>query len=136
VTDYKNTPPASGPHFNNESSPDVSTTRFFPPDTKTVVETYVHNLEHGYLVIWYAPGLSKADQKTLEYIANRAAKDRTGNKVKVVPWPKDRGTFPAGKKVAITFWGFEQTCGGISGEAVQKFSKAHPVKDAPEAGAA
>ena len=132
VTDYKNIPPASGPHFLNETSPDTSTTHWFPADYKTVVETYVHNLEHGYLVLWYAPDLSKADQKTLEYIANRAAKDRPAHKVKVVPWPKDRGTFPAGKKVAITAWGFEQTCGQISGAAVDKFSKAHPVKNAPE----
>jgi hypothetical protein len=132
VTDYKNIPPASGPHFNNESSPETSTTRFFPPSYKTVVESYVHNLEHGYLVIWYAPDLSSADQATLKKIATRAAKDRTANKVKVVPWPKDRGEFPAGKKIALTAWGFEQTCGQVSGEAVSKFSKAHPVKDAPE----
>jgi hypothetical protein len=132
VTDYKNIPPASGPHFQNETSPDTSTTRYFPPDYKTVVETYVHNLEHGYLVVWYAPDLSKADLKNLKYIAARAAKDRTANKVKVVPWPKDRGTFPAGKKIAITAWGSEQTCDSVSGQAVGNFSKAHPVKDAPE----
>jgi hypothetical protein len=132
VTDYKNIPPASGPHFINESSPDTTLTHYFPPDYKTVVESYVHNLEHGYLVIWYAPGLGKADLTNLQRIANRAAKDRTANKVKVVPWPKDRGEFPSGKKVAITAWGHEQTCGKVSGEAVQKFSKAHPVSAAPE----
>lgn len=132
VTDYKNIPPASGPHFLNATSPDTTPTHYFGPSYKTVVETYVHNLEHGYLVIWYAPGLSKADQKTLSYIATRAAKDRPAAKVKVVPWPADRGTFPAGKKIAITAWGHEQTCGQISGAAVGTFSKAHPVSAAPE----
>jgi hypothetical protein len=132
VTDYKNIPPASGPHFNNVSSPETSTTRYFPPSYKAVVESYVHNLEHGYLVVWYAPDLGKADLKDLQRIAARAAKDRTASKVKVVPWPKDRGAFPAGKKVALTAWGFEQTCSEVSGAAVGAFSKAHPVSAAPE----
>ena len=136
VTDYKNIPPASGPHFNDPSSPDTSATHFYGPSYKTVPESYVHNLEHGYLVIWYAPDLGKADQKTLKDLATKLAKDRPAGKVKVVPWPKDRGTFPAGKKVAITAWGFEQTCGQVSGEAIGKFAKDHPVSAAPEAGSA
>lgn len=135
VTDYKNIPPASGPHFNDASAPETSSTRYFGPSYKAEPEVYLHNLEHGYLVVWYSSDISKADQNTLKDLAAKLAKDRPAHKVKVVPWPNDRGAFPAGKKVAITAWGFEQTCAQISGEAIGKFSKEHPVSQAPEPGA-
>lgn len=135
VTDYKNIPPAAGPHYNDASAPDTSSTRFFGSSSTAEPEVYLHNLEHGYLVVWYAPDLGKSDQKTLKDLATKLAKDRPAHKVKIVPWPKDRGAFPTGKKVAVTAWGFEQTCGQISGEAIGKFSKDHPVSAAPEPGA-
>lgn len=135
VTDYKNIPPASGPHFQDASSPEISSTRFFGPSYKAAPEVFVHNLEHGYLVVWYAPDLGKADRETLKDLTAKLAKDRPAHKVKTVPWDKDRGAFPTGKKVAVTTWGVEQTCGEISGEAIGKFSKDHPVSAAPEAGA-
>lgn len=135
VKDYKNIPPASGPHFNDATAPETTSARFFGPSYKAAPESFVHNLEHGYLVVWYAPDLGKADQELLKDLTTKLAKDRIARKVKTVPWDKARGAFPAGKKVAVTAWGVQQTCGEISGEAIGKFSKDHPVSAAPEGNA-
>lgn len=129
---YSLVPPAGGPHFNDATSPDTSPTHFFGPSSKITVESYVHNLEHGYLVVWYAPTLRGKDLDALKGIAAKAAKTRPANKVKIVPWPAARGAFPAGKEVALTAWGHEQTCDRVSGPAVQAFADRFPVTQAPE----
>jgi hypothetical protein len=49
---YSLCPPASGPH-NNTSQYGPITPRYYGPDEQTVPQGWVHNLEHGALVVLY-----------------------------------------------------------------------------------
>ena len=51
---YALCPPASGPHY-NEAGQGPIPPRYYPPDTSVLPQGWVHNLEHGALVILYRP---------------------------------------------------------------------------------
>ena len=48
--DYDQTPPDSGSHY---PTPAPFTKHFYTAADRPAVETLVHNLEHGYTVVWY-----------------------------------------------------------------------------------
>lgn len=136
--DYDTVPPTHGEHF---ASPEYPSRAFYTVADRPKMETLVHNLEHGYTVLWYTDGVS-AEQKTqLEKIASLARKDEhTAGKFIVSAWDDTYGTYPAGKTVGISHWGkehgYRQMCGSVSGEAIKSFVDAHPWSDAPEPNAA
>ena len=100
----------------------------------------VHNLEHGYSILWYDPDLSDDEKQTIEDLANAIGRDV--QKFKAVPWDTSRGDFDevADAKIAMSHWGAErgyrQYFDEISGEAIQEFVDNHPASDAPEPNAA
>ena len=55
---YDRTPPDSGKHY---PTPAPFTKRFYTTADRPAVETLVHNLEHGYTVVWYRDAMP-ADQ--------------------------------------------------------------------------
>ena len=134
---YDTVPPSHGPHF---IQPDVSGRDFYTASDRPVVETLVHNLEHGYTILWY-DGTKVKDTTLLKDIADQGNKlpDSAG-KFKVVEWDNSRGAFPAGKPYALVHWakdaGHRQLCGGLSGEAVVDFVKKYPMSDTQEPGGA
>ena len=145
--DYATIPPSSGPHF---EIPAVGSRSFYTAQDSPPVETLVHNLEHGYTVLWYLPseGAAKADQ--LQKLGEVGSKlDASAGKFIVAPWNNAYGAFPAGKNYALSHWsattgaggaitgqsGHRQLCGDLSGETVLSFVNAYPKTDAPEAGA-
>ena len=144
---YTTIPPSSGAHF---VTPAVGGRSFYTAQDSPAIETLVHNLEHGYSVLWYLPseGAAKADQ--LRKLAEVGGKlDASADKFIVAPWNDAYGAFPAGKKYALSHWsattgaggavatqsGHRQLCGDLSGETVMSFVNAYPKTDAPEAGA-
>ena len=96
---YNSDPPTSGPHyaqpaqagFYNEALPD---------------ETLVHNLEHGYVIIWYnCTGLSDSDCQTIKtqiktVMDNAKPVTITGTK-KLIAVPRPN----MGTLIALTSWG-------------------------------
>jgi hypothetical protein len=116
------------------------------------VETLVHNLEHGYTILWYDPSVEKAQAASFQALATKVnAMKESANKFLVVPWDTTRGAFPAGKKYALSHWsadvdpstgqvskqmGHRQLCAGLSTQVVETFVKQHPWSSAPEPGAA
>lgn len=119
--EYDRSPPNSGPHAPNWVR--VGDRRFAPGDAPPV-EQVVHNLEHGYVVVWYnptAPDLALLDE------ALAAADTR---KLFAMPWAE--GGMSA--RYMLTAWGHEQPCNGVSGEAIADFIKAYGGSngDAPE----
>ena len=55
------TPPDSGSHYAN---PAPFTKHFYAEADRPAVETLVHNLEHGYTVVWYrADAPEQGDQQ-------------------------------------------------------------------------
>ena len=141
---YSTVPPTSGPHF---VQPVVDGRQSYSPSDSPAVETLVHNLEHGYTVLWYAPSeAAAADQlKELAAVTNKLSPSQS--KFIVAPLPEAYGTLPEGKKYALSHWsavtdattgavqsqaGHRMLCGELSGEAVQSFVTQFPRTDAPE----
>lgn len=150
---YATVPPSNGPHFAVPAG--VSDNRrFYTAADRPAVEVLVHNLEHGYTVLWYdqqagAVPAMKAELENLTKVTNKI--DATADKFIVSAWDPSYGAFPAGKKFALSHWsatlgadqssvasqaGHRQLCGDLSGEVVKAFVQKYPRTSAPEPGGA
>ena len=132
---YDTIPPSHGPHF---VQPDVSGRDFYTASDRPVLETLVHNLEHGYTILWY-DGTKVKDTALLKDVADQADKlAQSSGKFKVVEWDPKRGQFPDGTPYAMAHWasdgGHRQFCQDLSGQAVIDFVKKFPSSNAPEPG--
>jgi len=132
TVEYQTVPPSFGPHY---ASPVYPAAPFYTAEDRPAMEQLVHNLEHGYTVIWYAEDLPQAQVDELEQISDIAREqDPTAGKFIVSAWDDAYGELE--KPVAMSHWGAEQShrqlCGGVSGEAVQEFIDAYPASDSPE----
>ncbi len=142
---YDTVPPSNGPHF---AQPTVSDRKFYTAADRPQMEVLVHNLEHGYTVLWYdekAGGANKAELEELAKIANKT--QWAPGKFIVSAWDPSYGELPAGKKFAISHWsatlgadktsvasqaGHRQLCGNLSGEVVKAFIEKFPSTLSPE----
>ena len=115
------------------------------------MEDLVHNLEHGYTVLWYdvtAGAGKKAELEQLARVANKT--EWAKNKFIVSAWDTSYGELPAGKKFALSHWsatlsadgtkvasqaGHRELCGDLSGAVVKAFVQEFPLTSAPEPGA-
>jgi hypothetical protein len=141
---YSTVPPTSGSHF---VQPVLDGRQFYSSADTPAVETLVHNLEHGYTVLWYLPSEEAARSSQLQELASLGNKLVPSQaKFIVAPWNEAYGAFPSGKKYALSHWsatteasgkvtaqsGHRQLCGDLSGEAVKTFVTQFPRTDAPE----
>ena len=131
--DYVNVPPSSGQHFANWLDPGR---HFYAPSDNPKVEQLVHNLEHGYNVVWYSPALADDKISALEGLADKISRNGKTRKFIVTPWSDAYGQFPKGKTIGMSHWGakegYRQLCGDVSGEAIAKFVEDHPASNSPE----
>jgi hypothetical protein len=144
--DYAQTPPDSGKHY---PSPAPFTKHFYAEADRPPVETLVHNLEHGYTVVWYRADAPGKQIKNLQRIAKTFGSDDydPADKFIAAPWSEADGAgFPAGKNVVITRWtadpndpgnptaqqGVRQACTEVSGAAIKDFMAKYPVANSPE----
>ena len=143
---YEQAPPAYGPHY-DVTAPFGQT--FYTPGNRPALGNLVHNLEHGYTILWYDETLAddSTATATLEAMGEKAAEERdTGGKFIVAPYTSDDpGSFPEGKHLALTHWsatfqngqlvdqeGVTQYCAQLSGEVVADFIAANPYTSSPE----
>jgi hypothetical protein len=131
---YKTVPPAFGEHFLTPAYPALP---FYSEQDRPRMETLVHNLEHGYTVVWYTKATPKAQVDQLKQISDRARNmPETSGKFIVSAWDDSYGAFPTGKTIGVSHWGantaHRQLCGAVSGEAIKKFVSAYPYSDSPE----
>jgi len=143
---YDQTPPDSGPHY---PTPAPFTKRFYTAAERPAVETLVHNLEHGYTVVWYRDSLPQKQKDQLDAISKTFASDayNPADKFIAAPWSDADGPgFPQGKNVVITRWyadpknpsdttaqrGVRQACAVVSGAAIKDFMTKYPYSNAPE----
>jgi hypothetical protein len=138
---YSTVPPTTGEHF---PAPEFPNRQFYTADDRPPMENLVHNLEHGYSVLWYDDTLSTEQVSQLKAISREANQTTEAQQKFVVSaWDTAYGAFPAGKHVALSHWsadakdlkkqsGHRLLCGSVSGEAVQSFIKKHPRTSAPE----
>jgi len=146
---YATVPPSSGQHF---SAPAVDARRVYTVADAPRIETLVHNLEHGYTILWYDRSVETEQAASFAALATKVnAMKESANKFLVAPWDPAYGAFPAGKKYALSHWGADvdqatgkisnqqghrQLCGGLNTTVVEDFVKKFPWSSAPEPGAA
>jgi hypothetical protein len=133
---YKMIPPSSGPHF---ASPSISSTKFFTAKDRPALETLVHNLEHGYTILFYDGDAAKNKISLIKDITAQANKlPESQNKFLAVEWDKSRGALE--KPWVLSHWsranGHRQFCGDLSGQVIVDFVKKYPLTDTQEPGAA
>lgn len=140
VEKYKTVPPSYGPHW---SAPAYPAREFYTARDRPKMEQLVHNLEHGYTIVWYDKTIKGEALKQLQAIAasaRRTAAAGPGQKFIVSAWDDAYGAFPAGKHIGISHWGskdsYVQLCGKPSGASIDTFLKKYPSTDSPEPTAA
>lgn len=143
---YAVSPPSSGPHYQVPASFER---KFYTASDRPAMGNLVHNLEHGYTILWYSEKVAADSDKlrTVEKIAKSySSSDLSGKFVAAPHQAKDGGpAWPAGKDFALSHWGggppeaqkgYRQYCADISGAAVKQFTDKYPATDAPEPNAA
>ena len=145
---YNDAPPSFGEHYN---TPDPMTRKLYTEGDRPDLGTLVHNLEHGYTIVWYDETVAADDEQMsqLRGIADKFA--GTSNlrfKFKAVPWLESDGkAFPDDQHIAFTHWsiggadkdpsgdtqvGVWQYCSAVSGDALNTFMLDYPYLDSPE----
>jgi uncharacterized protein DUF3105 len=149
---YDDAPPAFGSHWNNASAPATMSRKVWKED-RPDLEVLVHNLEHGFTIVWYDETIADDDGALTELEAVGKKFPGTTNmryKFYAAPWTsddeKESGKFPDGQHIAITHWsaggagetdtakqkGVWQYCSEFSGEALDDFMIEYPYLDSPE----
>ena len=145
VIKYADAPPAFGPHY---PTPADFSRKFYTAKDRPQIEYVVHNLEHGYNLLWYDDTIGKSQDRVAEIkaIAAKFAGTKLTDKFIALPWTgKDGKAFPKGTHVALTHWsagkdpadvskqrGVWQYCAKPSGAVVDTFVKDWPYSDSPE----
>ena len=105
VEDYNSDPPTSGPHYARPADPGFFSTA--PP-----AEQLVHNLEHGQIVIHFAPD---APEETITSLQELLRDDPVS--VLLVPNEDLGGT----SEIILTAWTALQRCEGFSDADIDAF---------------
>lgn len=150
---YDTAPPAFGSHWNIAGiAPASFREKFYDADSRPELEALVHNLEHGYTIMWYDESIADNSTEIAQVRAIARKFKESGdnqnfrNKFIAAPWTaedeaNDGGKFPDGQHVAFTHWsgdtsvstGIWQYCSDVSGAALTEFMDKYPYTDAPEA---
>lgn len=147
---YDTAPVASGPHWNEAGvAPAPFARKFYTAEDRPELEALVHNLEHGYSILWYDSTVAD-DAEALGQVKAIAEKfegsDNFRSKFIAAPWTgQDGESFPEGQHVAFTHWsiggdgdpsgeqqGIFQYCSAPSGAALEEFMNEYPYTDTPE----
>ncbi len=125
-TPYQTNPPTSGPHYVQTAPWSISQTQI--PD-----EQFVHNLEHGGIVITYQPSLPKDEVAKLEKIAaeltyNDKQQSNKGFKVLVTPRPANSAP------IQLVSWQWSLDLQSVDAAKIQQFYRDH-LNQSPEPGA-
>ena len=144
---YEESPPAFGAHYD---TPDTMERKLYTAEDRPDLRELVHNLEHGYTLVWYDETIANDDEAMTELraVANQfPGTDNFRYKFKAVPWTEEDGEpFPDGQHVALTHWsaggagntavadqvGVWPYCSEFSGEALSSFMEEYPYFDSPE----
>ncbi len=146
---YDKAPPAYGPHWNEAGLAPASFERKMYTDDRPELESLVHNLEHGYTILWYDETIADDDaaMQELQALADKFSdSDNQRSKFIAAPWTAEDGdAFPDDQHVAFSHWsvgadgdpsgeqlGVWQYCSAVSGEALDTFMQDYPYTDSPE----
>jgi len=122
---YSTSPPSGGAHYPSPLPKGVYDPLSTNAKDNPNLYMAVHSLEHGYVDIWYGPGLSSDQVASLKSLADQ-------DKVLVISYPN----LAAGKSVAMTTWGRLQSCDKVNIDQIQAYIDQYKLKTAPEPNAA
>jgi hypothetical protein len=106
--DYQDTPATSGPHSASPLPPEVSV--YDQPFDPTFEFRAVHNLEHGYVIMYYtAEGENALEDDVVDHLADLARGER---KVFIAPHPD----LPEDENLVLAAWRWAQRC-DLGGDA-------------------
>ena len=138
---YPVSPPSSGSHYPTWAP---FGKKFYSTDDRPAVPFLVHNLEHGYTILWYRDTLPKDQIDQIEKMSKAKLPDSSSGKFIAAPFRETDGKpWPDGKSIAFSHWsgnqqgtetafGHRQFCGSVSGEALTQFMDKFPALDAQE----
>jgi hypothetical protein len=141
VINYSVSPPSSGPHYSVWAP---FGKKFYTLDDRPQIPNLVHNLEHGYTILWYKSSLPQDQVDLIEKISKAKLPDSSRGKFIAAPFRETDGkAWPDGKNIALSHWsanasgandafGHRQFCGSVSGEALSQFLDKYPATDAQE----
>ncbi|MGH8930353.1 MAG: DUF3105 domain-containing protein [Egibacteraceae bacterium] len=112
---YPDRPATSGPHLSSVVKTGVY-------DTLIDERVLVHNLEHGYVIAYYAQS-APADQVSALKEWGTAQIDGDFPKLIVAPWTGD--AMPEGARFAYTTWNSRQMCADFDPQVASVFAQAH-----------
>ncbi len=149
--EYDVAPPAYGAHWNVAGvAPAPFTDKFYDAGDRPPLEALVHNLEHGYTILWYDETIADDDDQLnqVQALAKKFKADDDNFRLKFIaaPWTSDDENgkaFPDDQHIAFSHWqgdadkstGVWQYCSEVSGDALKTFMKDYPYTDSPESGA-
>ena len=117
LADYPSVPAASGPH---DPLPLAAGVYDRAPDLGMAL----HSLEHGGVIVWYAPDASAEQVRELTDLYSRY--DQAGARVIVAPYDYPdqgaAGALPSGVQMALVSWQRMETCAAIDAAAAFGFS--------------
>ncbi len=152
---YDVVPPSFGPHNPTAAEGGI---HMYTESDRPEVEVLVHNLEHGWTIVWYDESVASDEEQMRQLEATAAKFDAEGANPKfnmiIAPWTEEDGQgrpIPDGKHIALTHWSIHQPeydesvfseqpaswgeslyCDTFSGEALDDFMKRFPYDDSPE----
>jgi hypothetical protein len=152
---YSTAPPAFGSHWNEQGvAPAPFNRKFYTAKDRPELEALVHNLEHGYTILWYDETAAddSSTMNVIEGLSDKFKADSSNLRFKFIaaPWTsadeKESGKFPDGKHIAFSHWsaggsgetdttkqvGVFEYCSEPSGAALEKFMLDYPYTDSPE----
>jgi hypothetical protein len=142
-------PPSFGHHSSRWA---VLSPPFYSVADRPDVAVLVHNLEHGYNILWYdetvvddATALAQVRTMAREY----AGRDRDPARAFIAaPWTvQDGGSMPEGRHYALTHWyadpddrsrsrqdevGYTMYCSSVTPDVVRQWMRDYPLEDSPE----
>jgi hypothetical protein len=156
---YEDAPPAFGAHWNEPgTAPAPMDRKLYTEDDRPELESLVHNLEHGYTILWYDDTVAGDEDQMQELRAIARKLAGTSNfrtKFIAAPWTSEDANgkeFPDGQHISFTHWsvggedaaqgstdaqvGVWQYCSDVSGAALEEFMLEYPYTDSPEPAAA
>jgi hypothetical protein len=152
---YDHAPPGFGSHWNEAGvAPAPFNRKFYTAKDRPELEALVHNLEHGYTILWYDESAAddSSTMNVIEGLSDKFRADSSNLRFKFIaaPWTsadeKESGKFPDGKHIAFSHWsaggsgetdttkqvGVFEYCSEPSGAALEKFMLDYPYTDSPE----
>lgn len=146
---YSAAPPATGAHRDRWA---YYARNFYEVAERPEVEQLVHNLEHGYNILWYDDSVLE-DPVLLDQVRALAesydgARRDPATALIAAPWTPDDGPpFPDGMNFALTHWyadpddptrsraderGYTRYCRTLSREVVADWMETYPLAHSPE----